>query len=355
MIAAANQAVLDGVDVLSISILGGWSPWGDSFDQAVMLAESAGVSIVASAGNNGPSAATVTHLAPWTLTVGGSTHDRVSNTAELGSLTGGSTTAPGDLTGASLNTVAYGPATIVLASAHGDSQCVNPFTPGTFSGEIVACEYGTNGYQLKGQNVLAGGAGGIIVINEPSAWNYAFAFPQPLPAIQLDTTDSAGLVAWLSSGSGHQGTIGSYSANLDPAVGDEMWPQSSRGPAQSFDLIKPDIAAPAFNVLAAVSDAFLAGSSHPEFGWLSGTSMATPMVAGGAALVKALHPGWSPSEIKSALMTTAFDRSRQGGRHDAGRSLRHGLGPPRPHQGDPRTPGAARDDGQLLHRRALRG
>uniref|UniRef100_A0A0E0DA92 Subtilisin-like protease fibronectin type-III domain-containing protein n=1 Tax=Oryza meridionalis TaxID=40149 RepID=A0A0E0DA92_9ORYZ len=72
---------------------------------------------------------------------------------------------------------------------------------------------------------------------------------------------------------------------------------SSRGPSPLFpQFLKPDVAAPGSNILAAVKDSY-------EF--MSGTSMACPHVSGVAALLKALHPDWSPAIIKSAIVTTA--------------------------------------------------
>lgn len=65
-------------------------------------------------------------------------------------------------------------------------------------------------------------------------------------------------------------------------------------------LLQPDVAAPGLNILAAWSPA----AKQMNFNVLSGTSMACPHVTGVAALIKAVHPSWSPSAIKSAIMTT---------------------------------------------------
>jgi hypothetical protein len=79
---------------------------------------------------------------------------------------------------------------------------------------------------------------------------------------------------------------------------------SSRGPSVDYpDIIKPDIAAPGSNILAAMKD-------HYQLG--TGTSMATPHVAGVVALLKALHPDWSPAAIKSAIVTTASVTDERG-------------------------------------------
>ena len=81
---------------------------------------------------------------------------------------------------------------------------------------------------------------------------------------------------------------------------------SSRGPllAGNGDLLKPDVIAPGQDILAAVAPP---GNAGRDFDLYSGTSMSSPHVAGLAALLKKLHPDWSPMMIKSALMTTAYD------------------------------------------------
>ncbi|KAF2619573.1 hypothetical protein F2Q68_00039701, partial [Brassica cretica] len=86
---------------------------------------------------------------------------------------------------------------------------------------------------------------------------------------------------------------------------------SSRGPnSVSPAILKPDIAAPGVNILAALSP--LDPDSHKGFGLLSGTSMSTPVVSGITALLKCLHPDWSPAAIRSALVTTAWRTSKSG-------------------------------------------
>jgi subtilisin family serine protease len=72
-------------------------------------------------------------------------------------------------------------------------------------------------------------------------------------------------------------------------------------------VLKPDIAAPGLEILAAVADGEILPDGEVELNLYQGTSMASPHDAGSAALLKALHPTWTPSEIKSALMLTAYD------------------------------------------------
>ncbi|PKI36528.1 hypothetical protein CRG98_043081 [Punica granatum] len=85
---------------------------------------------------------------------------------------------------------------------------------------------------------------------------------------------------------------------------------SSRGPNNMVaDIMKPDISAPGVNILAAFLPLSSPSSSPSDkrsvnYNFLSGTSMAAPHVAGAAAYIKSFHPDWSPSAIKSAIMTT---------------------------------------------------
>ena len=92
--------------------------------------------------------------------------------------------------------------------------------------------------------------------------------------------------------------------------GDVTAPFSSRGGAgQTLGISKPDVAAPGVDILAGYSGklAVPTGPDGQIFNILSGTSMASPHVAGAAALLKQLHPDWGPGDIKSALMMTATD------------------------------------------------
>ena len=75
---------------------------------------------------------------------------------------------------------------------------------------------------------------------------------------------------------------------------------SSRGPTTDL-LIKPDVSAPGTSVVAAVP----LEVSATGYAALSGTSMASPHVAGAAVLLRQAHPDWTPTQVKLALMNTA--------------------------------------------------
>jgi hypothetical protein len=126
-----------------------------------------------------------------------------------------------------------------------------------------------------------------------------------VPTVHVSKTDGLKVKQAIAAGT-TTATIGAGHATLGtPRV---LAAFSSRGP-QVFaaDLPKPDLTAPGVNILAGNSpDPAVADLQHGQlFQSISGTSMASPHVAGAGALLRQLHPDWSPAEIKSALMETA--------------------------------------------------
>ena len=85
---------------------------------------------------------------------------------------------------------------------------------------------------------------------------------------------------------------------------DTIADSSSRGPRGFDSKLKPEITAPGVSIFAAAMGSGNEGISY------SGTSMAAPHIAGVAALLVAAHPGWSPVQIKAAMMNTAADLAR---------------------------------------------
>ncbi len=122
---------------------------------------------------------------------------------------------------------------------------------------------------------------------------------------------TAGTVAhmspWLLSvaAARHNRMLGGTSRLISPSYADILASFSARGPAAgaSAAVLKPDLAAPGVDVFGAYANS---GGSTPNYNVLSGTSMAAPHVAGAAALLAGLHPGWTPGQIQSALMSTAL-------------------------------------------------
>jgi uncharacterized repeat protein (TIGR01451 family) len=306
--ASINQAIADGVDVINYSIGGGSrDPWADENALAFLDARAAGVFVATSAGNSGPGAGTVGSPAdaPWVTSVGASTHDRnLPNTLTLGGAAG----APGPYVGKSF-TSGFGPATIVSAGDYPNPndpggnplQCMEPYPAGTFDGEVVVCERGTIARVAKGANVLAGGAGGLVLMNDAPSGDSLNSDPHFLPAVHVGHSFGLDVLGWLSSVSGHTAEISGAVLDVDDGWGDVMAAFSSRGPNAQMDIISPNVAAPGVDIIAAYGS-----DDDVEWTLVSGTSMASPHVAGAGALLSGLHPGWTPAEIQSALMTTAI-------------------------------------------------
>ena len=308
---AVEHAIQHGVRVLNYSIGGPpVDPWTDSIDgQAFLSARAAGIHVAVAAGNDGPAAGTVSSPgnAPWVTTAAASSHDRAYTAKALSGFSGG-TPPPATINGKGVTPGYIG--SVVSAADFGDALCLNPFASGTFSGQIVVCQRGQNARVAKGANVLAGGAGGMILINVDDAANDVVEDYHALPAIHVDKADGAAILEWLSSGSGatHTATISNSVLAPSAAAADIVADFSSRGPSYPYaDWIKPDLAAPGVNIYAAYSpDQLFQDPSYPApYAFLSGTSMATPHTAGTLALIAALHPDWTPAEAQSALVMTA--------------------------------------------------
>jgi uncharacterized repeat protein (TIGR01451 family) len=307
LVAAIDQATIDGVDVINFSIgSSSRDPWTSADALAMLGALDAGIFVAVSAGNEGPYAYTLgaPSNAPWVTSVAASTHDR-SFTSTVTGITDGITTFT-DIPGASI-TAGYGPATIVdaadfsstLSVTMTDGLCQAPFPVGAFDGEIVVCQRGGNGRTDKGANVLAGGAGGMILVNDVVNGDSLSADMHELPAVHIGHIDGVTLRNLISASAVVTGSITPFAIAIDAAQSDVIAAFSSRGPDYTTrSVLKPDVAAPGVDIIAA-------GHEGDGYLSLSGTSMASPHTAGAAALLVAQHPEWTPSEIRSALMLSA--------------------------------------------------
>jgi subtilisin family serine protease len=308
-VAAINDAVRDGVDVLNYSIGGGSeSSVLDSVAQAFRGASNAGVYVANSAGNSGPGASTFDHPAPWVTTVAAATFRRAFQAVELGNgarYVGASTTP-------SLNTattlVTSVSAKLAGASDNDARLCVpGSLDPAKATGKVVQCDRGVVARIDKGFEVQrAGGAGMVMTNTSANSLNGDY---HPIPSVHVDEVAGAAIKAYITAaGAGATAKIVPLTAAELAAAPQvpEIAAFSSRGPSVTTDgdILKPDIAAPGVDVVAAVAPPFNHGR---DWDFLSGTSMSSPHMAGIGALIRAAHPTWLPSEIKSALMTSATD------------------------------------------------
>lgn len=306
-VAAVQQAIRDGVNVINFSISGGANPYTDPVELAFLDATNAGISVNASAGNAGPGASTSDHGGPWVTTVGASTGPRAFTSTLHLTADGGATF---DKPGFTLTNGISSPTPVVLAATlpkagggNEDALCQSNLAPGVATGKVVMCQRGTNGRIDKGRRVLAGGAAGMILYNaikqDTETDNHY------LPAIHVDGP-STDLLDFVNTHTNVRATWAQGTPS--PQTPDVMASFSSRGP--TGDWIKPDVTAPGIMVLAGTTpqpDQTTADNGPPGnlFMAIAGTSMSSPHAAGTAILVKAAHPDWTPEEIKSALMTSS--------------------------------------------------
>jgi subtilisin family serine protease len=323
-VAAINQATLDGVDVINFSI-GGASrnPWTDPNALAFLGANAAGVFPSVSAGNAGPGAATIGSPSdsPWVMSVGASTHDR-NLPSQLVDMGGGAAAPPPAITGKSVAAgTAVAPIVYAGAPPYNAPLCgagtadpttgvgsENPFDPGELAGKIVVCDRGTYGRVAKGQEVKDAGGIGMVLVNDAPNGDSLIADLHVLPAVHISYADGQALKAWIAAGGAPEARITGMVENKAAANGDAMASFSSRGPNPSVPgVIKPDVTAPGVDIYAAFNTPLTQPlPALPEYGIISGTSMSSPHSAGAAVLLRALRPGWTPDQLKSALMTTGF-------------------------------------------------
>ncbi|KAG7538309.1 Peptidase S8/S53 domain superfamily [Arabidopsis suecica] len=309
ILAAFDDAIADGVDVISISISVDYV--SNLLNASVAIgsfhAMLRGIITAGSAGNNGPDQGSVANVSPWMITVAASATDRsFIDRVVLGNgkaLTGISVN-PFNLNGTKFPIV-YGQNVSRNCSQAEAGFCSSGCVDSDLvKGKIVLCD-DFLGYR---EAYLAGAIGAIV--QNTLFPDSAFVFP--FPASSLGFEDYKSIKSYIESAEPPQAEILRTEETVDREA--PYVPSfSSRGPSFVIqNLLKPDVSAPGLEILAAFSPVASPSSLlNPEdkrsvrYSVMSGTSMACPHVAGVAAYVKSFHPDWSPSAIKSAIMTTA--------------------------------------------------
>lgn len=314
ILAAMDVAIIDGVDILSLSLGGFPTPlFADSIAIGSFRAVEHGISVVCAAGNNGPIESSVANEAPWIATIGASTLDRrFPAIVQMGNgkvLYGQSMYHGNRLmrsTGKEIELV------YVTDENTGSEFCFKGSLPrAKVRGKIVVCDRGVNGRAEKGEVVKEAGGAGMILANTEINLEEDSVDVHVLPATMIGFDESIHLKAYINSTRRPTARIVYGGTVIGKSRAPAVAQFSARGPSLSNpSILKPDVIAPGVNIIAAWPQN-IGPTSLPEdsrrvnFSVMSGTSMACPHASGIAALVRSVHPKWSPAAIKSAIMTTA--------------------------------------------------
>ncbi len=317
---ALDAAYADGMDVANMSLGGGASGIQDLLTIAVNNLDLANMVIAVSAGNEGDGdpdahpplapghytvgspgsaaraltagASTVGHRVATTFDIGGSSYDAVAGDFET---VDSPLTAPTEI-------VTVAP----VNAASGFSEACELLPAGSLTGKIAMIGRGTCDFSFKIRVAELAGAIAAIVVNRlpgdpfPMSKGATVDFIQPvIPAYMISLDDGIAIRTTVANGTA--GTInlpGYQDTDRDNRQADF----SSQGPTDVDFRVKPDLMSPGENVLSSVP-----GDCGPKGCWafFSGTSMASPHLAGSAAVVRGAHPGWSAEQVRSAIVNTA--------------------------------------------------
>jgi minor extracellular serine protease Vpr len=300
---ALDAAYADGFDVANMSLGGGAHGIQDLLTIAVDNLDEANMVVAVAAGNSGPGhytvespgsaaraltagASTVGHFVAASVTVGGSSYAAVS---------GDFATVSADLTA---------PLAAVTGSGVNGLNTACSALGVDLTGKIALVTRGVCSFSTKIRFAQAAGATAVLVSN--SVLGDAIAMGQDgtanqptIPAYMVSRTDGAALVP----ASGSAATISAAKQYFTSPNSNIMASFSSQGPTDVDFRVKPDVVAPGVNVLSSIPHQFC--SAPPCFAFFQGTSMATPHLAGSAAVVRWAHPSWSAADVRSAIVNTA--------------------------------------------------
>jgi minor extracellular serine protease Vpr len=305
LFAALESAYSDGMDIINMSIGGGFPGSQDVVTHVVDSLDNAGMLSAIAAGNDGPGFGTVESpgMAADALTAGASTVGHVVASP----VTVGSTTVPGvrgDFGTLTSNLTA--PLAVVTGTGADGLDLACGSVSGV-TGKIALIARGGCTFSTKVRNLQTAGAVGALVVNnvggDPIAMGQDGTANQPtIPAYGISMTDGTKLTGL----NGSSATISTAQQYFVTGNDDIMASFSSQGPTPVTYRVKPDVVAPGVNVLSSVlSSDCDGGTVHGCFAFFQGTSMATPHLAGSAAVVEWEHPDWTPAQVRSAIVNTA--------------------------------------------------
>lgn len=302
---ALEEAYADGFDVANMSLGGGSSGVNDLLAKAVDNLDQANMVIAVAAGNSGPGFSTVESpgKAARALTAGASTVGHFIATpvttadggGPFGAASGDFNTVSSDLTR---------PLGVVTGTTNGLNTACAALPAGSLTGKIALITRGVCTFSQKIRNAQNAGADAVLVANNTGGDPVAMASDgtpnQPtVPAYMVSLNDGQ----TLKGKDGVDTTISATKAYIVTGNDNLMAGFSSQGPTDVDFRVKPDAVAPGVNVLS--SQPAHACAVPPCWAFFQGTSMATPHLAGAAAVVHGQHPAWSAAQVRSAIVNTA--------------------------------------------------
>src|SRR5213595_1051660 len=315
---AVDAAIADGMEVLKLSLGGGYHGNNDLLAIGLDNAVEAGVTVAVAAGNSGPGGGTVESpgRARNVITVGASTNQHFVGQPFTYAADGGITV------GAAVGEFDSLPATSFnLFDTHSDG-CAS--VPAGASGNLAIIDRGGCTFSQKVANAKQAGAIAVLIVNnvagDPIAMARTAGLDDDLPAVMIGLNDGAALRA---SGATTASADATFQEFITPENKDILAGFSGQGPTLVNLAVKPDLTSVGVNVLSSISCVGKPATCPGDgTGWafFSGTSMSTPHIAGSAAVLLDIHQDWSPAQIKSELVNRAdlVVKDAKTGLHDVG-------------------------------------
>lgn len=307
LVPALEDAVADGAHVINNSWGGstGADPATSVYTPILEAAEAAGVVVVTAAGNSGPGPRTVgcPACAESGLAVANTQHGRsFASTVDAVGLEG-IIAEPGSTT--SITETITAPLMPVMAIDEDNALACDPLPEGSLEGHIGMVARGVCSFEQKANNIEAAGGVAMMLWNNAPGVIIMSMGGATLPSVSILQSDGVAILEALEENDGvGEASLNPISAIVNPANVDIMAASSSRGPNGDASFLKPDIAAPGSNILSAYAP------RGGEYNAISGTSMASPHVAGAAALIRQMNPSYDAKQIKSILMSSSAEGVR---------------------------------------------